>query len=412
MRDGGTLQVGIGSLGDALVHAMQLRHLRNDVYRRALDAAGTAKRSAALIERIGGTGAFAQGIYGASEMFMDGFMHLYRSGILRRRVYDDVALQADVALGGAGQDTLPAGGVLLHAAFLLGSKDFYAALDALSDEEHRAICMTRVSKVNQLYGDERLGVLQRRDARFVNTCMNMTLLGAAASDGLEDGQVVSGVGGQYNFVAMAHALAGGRSILLFRSTRGDGRRLESNAVWRYGHATIPRHLRDIAISEYGIADLRGKTDQECIAAMLAITDSRFQAPLLRAARNAGKIARGYRIPEASRQNLPQRLEAALAPFRADGLFEAFPYGSDFTPEEQVLAQALKRLERRLRSPVTAFAAVSRALLPRGDDGQRPYLERMGLARPRGLRERVLRGLLLAELSVIHRGRIQGSDPCV
>jgi len=80
--------------------------------------------------------------------------------------------------------------------------------------------MTRVSDINQLYGGrEALDAVQRRDARFFNTCMMATALGAAVSDALADGQVVSGVGGQYNFVAMAHALAGGRSILLLRSTR-------------------------------------------------------------------------------------------------------------------------------------------------------------------------------------------------
>jgi hypothetical protein len=179
-------------------------------------------------------------------------------------------------------------------------------------------------------------------------------------------------------------------------------------VWRYGHATIPRHLRDIAISEYGIADLRGKTDEECIAAMLAIADSRFQAPLLRAARNAGKIARGYRIPESSRQNLPERLEAALAPFRADGLFPHYPYGSDFTAEELVLAAALKRLERRVAGRWGRAAAVLQALLERPDDAQTPYLVRMGLAHSTSLRERIWRGLLSAELK---RGRIPGSDPC-
>ena len=72
-------------------------------------------------------------------------------------------------------------------------------------------------------GREALDALQRRDARFFNICMMATALGAAVSDGLENGQVVSGVGGQYNFVAMAHALEGGRSILMLRSTRAQPR---------------------------------------------------------------------------------------------------------------------------------------------------------------------------------------------
>ncbi len=96
------------------------------------------------------------------------------------------------------------------------------------------------------------------------------------SDGLADGRVVSGVGGQYNFVSMAHALPDARSILCVRTTRTSGGKTTSNIVWNYAHTTIPRHLRDIVITEYGIADLRGRTDHEVIAALLNVADSRFQ----------------------------------------------------------------------------------------------------------------------------------------
>ena len=91
-----------------------------------------------------------------------------------------------------------------------------------------------------------------------------TLMGAVISDGLENGQVVSGVGGQYNFVAQAFALHGARSILTVEATRQAG--VESNIRWSYGHETIPRHLRDIIVTEYGVADLRGKSDADVIAA--------------------------------------------------------------------------------------------------------------------------------------------------
>jgi len=116
----------------------------------------------------------------------------------------------------------------------------------------------------------------------LNICMKMTLLGAAASDTLDSGQVVSGVGGQYNFVAMAHALRQGRSILMLKSVRREHGKPVSNILWEYAQCTIPRHLRDIVITEYGIADLRGRQDWEVIAALLNICDSRFQDQLLRA----------------------------------------------------------------------------------------------------------------------------------
>jgi len=49
--------------------------------------------------------------------------------------------------------------------------------------------MTRIAHINELYGGrELLDVAQRHAARFFNTCMMHTLLGAAVSDALDDGR--------------------------------------------------------------------------------------------------------------------------------------------------------------------------------------------------------------------------------
>jgi len=209
--------------------------------------------------------------------------------------------------------------------------------------------------------------------------MMLTLFGAAVSDALADERVVSGVGGQYNFVSMAHALPGARSVLCVRSTRAKDGELTSNIVLNYGHTTIPRHLRDIAVSEYGIADLRGRTDGECVAAMLNIADSRFQDALLAAAKRANKIDAGYRIPEEYRNNRPERLEAAFAESRAAGLFSEYPFGTDLTREEIELAHALRWLKDNTRG-ARKITTIARALL-RGTDAERGYLERLKLAAP-------------------------------
>src|SRR6185312_8145045 len=121
-------------------------------------------------------------------------------------------------------------------------------------EQLARIQMMPVSFTNQLYGDEDAKRRARVGARFVNTAMMATLMGAAVSDGLDDGQVVSGVGGQYNFVAQAFALDGARSVLALEATRSSRGKVLSNIRWTYGHETIPRHLRDVFITEYGLAD--------------------------------------------------------------------------------------------------------------------------------------------------------------
>src|SRR5262249_2641382 len=170
-----------------------------------------------------------------------------------------------------------------------------------------------------------------------------TLLGAVVSDALEDGQVVSGVGGQYNFVAQSFALGDARSIIALRATRASKRRTTSNIHWNYGHTTIPRHLRDVVVTEFGVAGLRGKPDRDVIAAMLAVADSRFQDELLRQARDAGKIERGFALPAHCRDNTPERIARALAPARAQGLLPVFPFGTDFTATEARLIPALELL---------------------------------------------------------------------
>ncbi len=469
VRDGGTLQLGIGELGDAIVYAMQLRHQQNEIWRQVLDDVGARRRFGMLAESIGGTGIFEHGVYGCTEMFVDGFLDLYRCGILKRRVYPHLQVQRLLNAGrlsetlnaevldeliAAGMTPLidaaefaklqavgvfdadcvhdghrirtprggwvPAdlsnpdaraiiagecigrhlrGGVLMHGGFFLGPRGFYGALRELPDVERAQFNMTSVGFINQVDGEDiALRIAQRREARFINTSMLMTLLGAAISDQLEDGRVVSGVGGQFNFVSMAHALPDARSILAVRATRTKDGRVSSNIVWSYGHVTIPRHLRDIVITEYGIADLRGKTDAECIAAMLAVTDSRFQDDLVARARAAGKLPRDFSIPDAHRNNTPQALERALALHRRAGLFSEFPFGTDFTSEEVVLARALKSLRARTSTLPGKLAAIAGALFSgRPDDETRPLLARMKLADERGLRSRLLGRLLVAAL---------------
>src|SRR6267142_2062877 len=303
VRDGGTLQIGIGELGDSLVYALLLRHQQNAAWRGALQALGTATVTP-LIHAAGGEAPFCVGLFACTEMFVDQLLELYRAGILCRRVYDSLPIErllgsgqtgerfderilgllaaagagpvlssaefadlkchgvfredvefADARVRAAGGEWIAANladpasrarlaaaclgselrnGQVLHAGFFLGPRGFYAALRELPEGERAQFGMRGVAFVNQLYGaDQELRILQRRAARCINTTMMVTLLGAAVSDALENGQVVSGVGGQYNFVAMAHALPGARSILCVRATRTRHGHTTSNIIWNY-----------------------------------------------------------------------------------------------------------------------------------------------------------------------------------
>ena len=343
VKDGGCLQIGIGALSDALVKGLLLRHQDNTAWRKmlvALDPRGATHR---LAERIGGLATFKTGLYGCSEMLLDGFMHLAKAGVLKRRSWDNLALER-AAAGGRLPNDVP-GGHYLRGAFFLGTRELYEWLETTVGSDADAIDMCPVSNVNHLYGDHQsLAMLQRRGARFFNTCMMSTLLGAAASETLEDGHVVSGVGGQYNFVAMAHELPDGRSVLLQRATRRGRGGVETNIRWQYGQGTIPRHLRDMVATEYGVADLRGKSDSECIEAMLAISDARFVDALAAEAKSHGKLAADFKIPDAWRKHHPDALREALAKPVSKGWLPHFPFGSDFTEVEQRLLPALEWLQ--------------------------------------------------------------------
>jgi len=296
--------------------------------------------------------------------------------------------------------TLAAEGEYLHGAFYLGSPEFYDWLRTLPDDERGAIGMRRISEINQLYGgNETLERLQRRHARFFNSCMIATGLGAAVSDALEDGRVVSGVGGQYNFVAMAHALPEARSVLMLRAARVERGQRASNVRWNYGHTTIPRHLRDVYITEYGIADLRGLTDEDCTLAMAAITEAPFQHALLQQAFAARKLRHAVPPePRAQQRNTPQRLADALAPLRADDTLPDYPLGSDFNEVEQVLVKALGWLKSHTATRPALLATVWAALWQRAGDGDAVYLQRMALDTPNTLSERLNARLLRLALA--------------
>jgi hypothetical protein len=371
VRDGGTLQIGIGQVGDALAQGLIVRHRDNagfcEVMKRlAPDPQAAAKES----------GPFENGLYGLSEMLFEAFLALMEAGVVKRKV----------------------DGVALHGAFFLGPKSFYRALREMTPEQVARIQMMPVSFTNELYGDEAAKRRARVDARFINNAMMATLMGAAVSDGLEDGQVVSGVGGQYNFVAQAFALAGARSILALEATRPAGAKTQSNIRWSYGHETIPRHLRDIFVSEYGVADVRGKSDADVIAAMLGITDSRFQADLMRQAKDAGKLPKSFEIAASHRENFPERIAAALKPAREAGLLPSFPFGSDFTEVERRLIPALQLLQQAQQVPLRLPGLLWQGFFASPDTADDECLARLGLDKPSNLSERAYRALVSAALA--------------
>ncbi|MDY6823790.1 MAG: acetyl-CoA hydrolase/transferase C-terminal domain-containing protein [Thermodesulfobacteriota bacterium] len=468
IKDGGTLQVGIGSLGDAISYGLLLRHHEPDVYRRIVDDLGISSRYGALIDRIGGLDSFEAGLYGSTEMLVGVFIDLYKGGVLKRKVFPSTVIQRHLNEGvlysaitrEAAETVLQAdelnpvikekwfnnlqycgffkdalryedycivdgdrrysadlrddanrqailencigetlqNGIVAHGSFFIGARKFYEALRSMSEAERRQFIMTGVNYVNQLYGDEEIKRLQRKDGRFVNAGMKISIMGNIASDALADGTVISGVGGQYNFVSMAHALEDGRLIMMIKSTKEHNGEVQSNIVFNYGYTTIPRHLKDIVVTEYGIADLRGKVDQDVVKALINVADSRFQEDLLAKAKKVNKVPKDYEIPREYRNNYPWVIGEKLAPYRAEGRFQAFPSGTDFTEEEVVLTKSLRKFKQEAaKNKLAALKGVFGRFARPVPDAARPYLDRMALDQPNGFKEKMLRNVVLTAL---------------
>ncbi|MBK7989445.1 MAG: acetyl-CoA hydrolase [Comamonadaceae bacterium] len=461
VADGGTLQIGIGSLGDAIAQALIVRDRHGEDYRSILETLAPDGLEGRELGR------FDQGLYGCSEMFVNGFLKLIEAGIIRREVYGDTVLQQMLndgrlasevvtpetvrALLAAGRIGTPLseadvaflkkfgvlrtgvtlegrdlvldgercscdlsdkeafdklcatmlgarliGGIYMTGGFFLGPNDFYERLRSMPPQELAKIDMTRIDFINQLYGQGDLKRAQRRKARFMNTTMIATLLGAVASDALESGQVVSGVGGQYNFVAMAHALPDARLLMMLRATHDNKDGLRSSIVWNYGHVTIPRHLRDIVITEYGVADVRGQPDSEVVKRLIAVADSRFQEELVKQAKAHGKLERDYEVPERYRNNLPEALEEKLHPWADAGLLPPFPFGTDLTADELKIVGALKKLKHATQHPSELLSVAFKSFWE-GKQAPQAYLERLGLADAHSFKDAVIRRLFAGNL---------------
>lgn len=115
VRDGGTLQIGIGSMGDALTGALLARQADNETWRGLLAELNMSNWQT-LIDREGGVQPFASGLYGCSEMFVNGLLVLADAGIVRRKVYADAELQRLANMGTLDEDAHP-GGVVVHGGF-------------------------------------------------------------------------------------------------------------------------------------------------------------------------------------------------------------------------------------------------------------------------------------------------------
>jgi acyl-CoA hydrolase len=220
VSDGCTLQTGIGGVPDMIVRLL---------------AAGPG------------------GDYGIhTEMFTDGLMQLCRAGKVsnRKGLYDGFSV----------------------ATFALGSRALYDWLD-----NNASVRFLPVDRVN----DPAL-IARNRRMISINGALSVDLVGQVVADRIGEREH-SGIGGHEDFVTGAAFSPGGRSLICLPATANTSGGRVSRIVSAFAAGTCvttPRHQVDVVITEYGAAELAGRTAGERAQALIAIAHPAARPALL------------------------------------------------------------------------------------------------------------------------------------
>jgi acyl-CoA hydrolase len=226
--DGATLQTGIGTIPSAIARQ--------------------------LAEGDGG----GYGVH--SEMFTDGLMRLHGAGkvVNRKGQFDGVSV----------------------ATFAMGSEELYAWL-----HENDEVAFLPVEVVN---APEVIG--RNEGMVTINGALTIDVHGQVVADTI-DGRQHSGVGGAEDFISGPGLSLSQRALLCLPSTVTVGGELRSRIVpWFDAGAVIttPRHQADIVVTEFGAAELEGRTVHQRGEALAAVAHPDFRDELLEAAARASR----------------------------------------------------------------------------------------------------------------------------
>lgn len=161
--------------------------------------------------------------------------------------------------------------------FALGTRRLYDFLD-----QHLAVEVLPVGWVN----DPRI-IAQQPNMVSINATTEVDFLGQCASETV-GGRYWSGSGGQADFARGAMYAPGGQGFVVLRSTAAGGTVSRIVPTLSPGSAvTTMKNTVDKVVTEFGVAELRGKGIRERAKALIAIAHPAFRDDLERAARDLG-----------------------------------------------------------------------------------------------------------------------------
>ncbi len=188
-----------------------------------------------------------------SEMFTTGLMRLHQAGKVTnagKGIYDGYSI----------------------TTFAAGTRELYDWLDGND--------LVRFLPVHLVNSPELIS--QNRKMISINGALAVDLAGQAVADTLAGSQF-SGIGGHEDFVASSGLELEDRSLICFRSSTVLGGVRLSRIASQFSAGTIvttPRHQLDVVITEYGVAELRGRTVRERARALARIAHPEFREQLL------------------------------------------------------------------------------------------------------------------------------------
>jgi 4-hydroxybutyrate CoA-transferase len=185
-----------------------------------------------------------------TEMFSDGVLDLFEQGVVTNR-FNNL---------NPGKFT---------ATFLMGTRRLY---DFVHDNP--SVYMKPVDYTNNV-----MVAGQVENLISINSAIEVDLKGQVCSEMIGSKQF-SAVGGQVDFVRAASAAPGGKSIIAFPSTGKNGRVSRIvNELSRGACVTTSRNDVHYIVTEYGIADLRGKSIRQRAEALIGIAHPDFRGTL-------------------------------------------------------------------------------------------------------------------------------------
>ena len=189
-----------------------------------------------------------------TEFFSDGVIDLVEAGVLTN-----------------AKKTLHPGKII--AGFILGTKRLYDWV-----HNNPLIEFLRTEYVNDPF------VISRNDRMVaVNSAIEIDLTGQICADSIGT-KLYSGVGGQLDFIYGASRSKGGVPIIALPSTAKDFSRIVPTLKEGAGVVTTRNHVYYV-ITEYGVADLYGKTIRERAQALINVAHPKFKEELTRSAKD-------------------------------------------------------------------------------------------------------------------------------